>query len=87
MRRLPRPQPVGLHTPKTTLLANKGSRQARLPSRAALNMLTKGDPSQQTMGNFAKLTPSGAGALGLPYSDITQLGQQPSVVPALTDDE
>lgn len=75
--------------PTLTPEKKKRSYQARLPSRQALRMLTKGDPSQTTMGNFAKLTPSGAAAAAMPYTDITQLGQQPSVVPALssTDDE
>lgn len=38
--------------------ANKGSQQQFLPSRHVLNTLTKGDPSQRTVNNYAKATPS-----------------------------
>jgi hypothetical protein len=65
------------------LLPNKGSRQAMLPSRAALRMLTK-DPTQQTLGNYAKLTPSGAGALTGDYGALTEGQQGMAVVPALS---
>jgi hypothetical protein len=40
----------------------KGGGQAMLPNRAAVTALTKGDPTQQSIGNYAKLTPSGANA-------------------------
>jgi hypothetical protein len=40
----------------------KGGGQAMLPNRAAVTQLTKGDPTQQSLGNYAKLTPSGASA-------------------------
>jgi hypothetical protein len=65
------------------LLPNKGSRQAMLPSRAALRMLTK-DPTQQSLGNYAKLTPSGAGAMASDYDTLTQGQQGMAVVPALS---
>jgi hypothetical protein len=37
-----------------------------LPSRHALSTLTKGDPLQRTMNNYAKAAPTGAGGLGAP---------------------
>lgn len=85
MRKLLKPHPV--HIPRPTNIANKASRQASLPSRHALNQLTKGDPSQTSIGNFAKMTPSGATAAAMPYADIQQLGQQPPVVPALNEQQ
>lgn len=45
---------------KIQIAAGKYSKQAVLPNRAALNQLTKGNPEQQSLGNYAKLTPSGA---------------------------
>ena len=63
-------------------LKNKGSRtMPMLPGRAAANSLS--DPTQQTMGNYAKLTPSGAAGMNQPYSDIMNIGTQP----AIQDDE
>lgn len=35
----------------------KGSQEEDLPSRFALTQLTKGDPLQRTMNNYAKATP------------------------------
>lgn len=52
---------------------NKVGKAAMLPSRDALNTITGGDPSHRTMGYYAKLTPSGAGAPGK-YSDIAAMG-------------
>jgi hypothetical protein len=72
---------------KPTTIVNKAARQAQLPSRAALRILSKGDPSQQSTFNFAKMTPTGATAAAMPYADIMQMGSQPEVVPALQDDE
>jgi hypothetical protein len=59
---------------KPVLVANKGkgSKSQMLPSRHALTTLTKGDPSQRSIQNYAKLTPIGAGAPGT-YDDIIQL--------------
>lgn len=37
----------------------KGSRQETLPHRNALNTLTKGDPVQRSLSNYAKLAPGG----------------------------
>lgn len=68
------------------LTKNKGSRQALLPNRRALNQLLKGDPVQQSLGNYAKLTPSGAAGMDQPYSDITNLGVQPEIMPAFKDE-
>lgn len=47
-------------------------KKAMLPSRAAVNQLTKGGPMAMSMGNYAKLTPSGAGALTNYQSIIDQ---------------
>jgi len=46
--------------------SKKQAKSEMLPSRMARTSLTKGDPMQRTMNNYAKKTPSGAGALGLP---------------------
>jgi hypothetical protein len=54
--------------------ANKGSRQEMLPSRMALARLTKGDPMQRSLGNYAKATPSGAGAMTTTYDQLTAMG-------------
>lgn len=40
----------------------KGGGAQYLPNRAAVNKLIHGDPAQRSMGNYAKLTPSGASA-------------------------
>lgn len=42
---------------------SKALKQEYLPSRSALTQLTKGTPTQRSLGNYAKKTPSGAGAL------------------------
>jgi len=52
-----------------------------LPSRKALKELAFGDPMQRSMGNYAKLTPSGSGALKT-YGSIIDMGDYgPSLVP------
>jgi hypothetical protein len=53
--------------------ASKGSRQSLLPHRDAMDQLTKGDPWQRSIGNYAKLTPSGANAPS-EYQDIIDMG-------------
>lgn len=53
----------------------KGGGQAMLPNRAAVAALTKGDPTQQSLGNYAKLTPSGASAPST-YPAIMAEGEQ-----------
>lgn len=35
----------------------KGATEQRLPGRSAVNTLTKGDPFQRTINNYAKQTP------------------------------
>ena len=44
--------------PPTTRLKNKGAKQETLPNRHVMNKLTKGDPLQRSIGNYAKATPS-----------------------------
>jgi len=65
---------------------NKGSQQVQLPNRAALHQLVGGNPAQQSLGNYAKLTPSGATAVAQPYNDIVDQAQQ-SGVSVLPSDE
>lgn len=36
---------------------NKGSNKELLPNRHALNQVSKGDPAQRSIGNYAKATP------------------------------
>jgi hypothetical protein len=48
--------------------------QELLPSRHAMSQLVAGDPTQRSLGNYAKLTPSGAGAPGT-YPAIMSEGQ------------
>jgi hypothetical protein len=65
-----------------SLLKNKGAKTIPLlPGRAATRSLA--NPAQQTLGNYAKLTPSGAAGMDQPYSDIMNVGTQP----AIQDDE
>jgi hypothetical protein len=40
--------------------AGKGAVEEHLPSRHAMATLTKGDPMQRTMNNYAKATPMAA---------------------------
>jgi hypothetical protein len=73
--------------PKVTRNAGKGGGQEMLPSRGAMSMLTGGNPVERSLGNYAKLTPSGAGAPGS-YAGIMDMGQKgASVVPALSPDD
>jgi hypothetical protein len=51
----------------------KGGGLQTLPSRHALNVLTKGDPVERSFNNYAKLTPTGSSAPGS-YADIMQMG-------------
>jgi hypothetical protein len=57
---------------RLTTLKNKGSREQLLPSRHAMDELTKGNPWQRSMGNYAKLTPSGRNAPAS-YQTITDM--------------
>lgn len=67
------------HRKLPKLTANKGSRTAMLPSPKAVREITKGDPVQQSLGNYAKLTPSGLAGMIQPYSDIMNMGIQPAI--------
>lgn len=51
----------------------KGGGQQLLPHKDAVETLTKGDPWQRSMGNYAKLTPSGANG-PMNYQDIIDMG-------------
>lgn len=44
----------------------KGGKQERLPNRHAVSQLTAGDAFQRSINNYAKVTPSGEGALDAP---------------------
>jgi hypothetical protein len=68
------PKTINPGSGRLTQLHNKGSREQLLPGRHAMETLTKGDPWQRSMGNYAKLTPSGANA-PLHYQDIIDMGQ------------
>lgn len=46
--------------------SKKDAKSEMLPSRMARTSLTKGDPMQRSMNNYAKKTPSGQGALDAP---------------------
>jgi hypothetical protein len=60
----------------------KGGGQALLPNKAALNALTKGNPVAQSLGNYAKMTPSGAAAMNQTYPQIMAEGEEgASVLP------
>jgi hypothetical protein len=66
------------------VIVNKGSRTApMLPGKRAMRKLTGGDPTQMSLGNYAKMTPSGAAGLDDTYSGLMNQPQQPSVIPAL----
>jgi len=65
---------------------DKGSSQALLPSKRAMRMLNK-NPLMNTMGDYAKLTPSGFQALQMPIDDIRTEGDQPVPLPGLSTDE
>ncbi len=60
-------------TGRLTQHKNKGSREQLLPSQHAVETLTKGNPWQRSIGNYAKLTPSGANA-PTNYQDIIDMG-------------
>jgi hypothetical protein len=62
-------------TPQPKKPKGKGLGHAMLPNRAAVAQLTKGDPAQQSIGNYAKLTPSGGGAPST-YGGIMDEGEE-----------
>jgi hypothetical protein len=51
----------------------KGSKQELLPNRHAMNTITRGEPWQRSINNYAKVTPSGEGAEGAP--SVLQMAQ------------
>jgi hypothetical protein len=53
----------------------KPHKKAMLPSREAVNQLTKGGPMAMSLNNYAKLTPSGAGAT-MTYDGITNMAKK-----------
>jgi hypothetical protein len=55
---------------KMTMNKGKGGGSEMLPSRHALASLTKGDPMQRTMSNYAKDTPG----VGSESPDIFSMG-------------
>lgn len=68
------PKAINPGTGRLTQLRNKGSREQLLPGRNAMETLTKGSPWDRSMGNYAKLTPSGANA-PTSYQDIIDMAQ------------
>jgi len=58
---------------KLPVAGTKGIASEMLPHRGALTQLTKGTPMQRSMGNYSKLTPSGAGAPAT-YEQIIAMG-------------
>jgi hypothetical protein len=46
-------------TPQVVKNKGKGSKEENLPSRFAMTQITKGDPVQRSLQNYAKKTPSG----------------------------
>lgn len=50
----------------------KGGKEELLPSRHAMAQLQNGDPWQRSVGNYAKLTPSGANGPNT-YQDIIDM--------------
>ena len=69
--------------PRLTL--NKGSQQMRLPQKRAMQQLIRGNPTQQSLGNYSKLTPTGATAAAMNYGDEVYQGMQQGSPPQ-TDD-
>lgn len=67
------PKKINPGTGRLIVNKGKGGGSQMLPSRHALNTLTKGDPIERSLGNYAKLTPSGAGAPGS-YAGIMAMG-------------
>jgi len=62
-------------TPPPKKAKGKGLGHAMLPDRRAVAALTKGDPAQQSIGNYAKLTPSG-GSAPATYGGIMDEGEE-----------
>lgn len=68
------PKSINPGTGRLIQHVGKGGGQQLLPGRHAMNTLTKGDPWQRSMGNYAKLTPSGANAPAT-YQDIIDMAE------------
>jgi hypothetical protein len=51
----------------------KGSKQELLPNRHAVNRLTGGEAWERSINNYAKVTPSGVGAMQSP--SVMQMAQ------------
>jgi hypothetical protein len=64
-----------MRKPSFIVNKGKGSKSQMLPSRHALDALTKGTPDQRTLGQYAKRTPIGSGAPGR-YDDIQLMGEK-----------
>ena len=91
--KMPRPPNIAKFGPKRInpgtgrLVVNKGKGSHMLPGRAALNMLSKGDPAERSTANYAKLTPVGAGA-PMTYQSIMDMGTNaPNVGAGTATDE
>lgn len=48
---------TGFKQPSIRSAARTGSSSEMLPSRRAMTTITRGDPVQRSLGNYAKLTP------------------------------
>jgi hypothetical protein len=72
---LPKYGPKRINPGTGRLITNvgKGGGSQLLPHRDAMNELTKGDPWQRSIGNYAKLTPIGANA-PMSYQSIIDMG-------------
>ena len=66
---------IGQKIPKDHQAKGKGSRQEFLPSRFAMSKLTGGSPLDRSMNEYARRTPTGAGAPAT-YQDIEQMGEK-----------
>jgi hypothetical protein len=67
------PKKINPGTGRLVTIKGKGGGLQTLPSRHALNVLTKGNPEQRSINNYAKLTPTGSSAPGT-YADIMNMG-------------
>lgn len=65
---------IGQKIPKDHMPKGKHSRQEFLPSRYALSKITGGSPADRTLNEYARRTPSGAGAPAT-YQDIEDMGE------------
>jgi hypothetical protein len=54
----------------------KPSQQQLLPNRHAMNVITKGNPQERSLSNYAKLTPSGMAGMMKTYPAIMEEGQE-----------